>query len=267
MPLKTTVKPYLVDSHCHLDHLDLTPFNGSLHAAIEAAASMDVKKILCISVDIENIKAVLAIAEQYPNVYASVGLHPSHNDGEEMDVAVLRHYANHPKVIAIGETGLDYYYECTDQVLQKERFAKHIEVSQAMGKPLVIHTRKAVEDTLTMLREHRVTEGVFHCFTESLEMAEAGIEMGLYISFSGILTFKNAEPLRAIAKALPLERILVETDAPYLTPMPYRGKANCPGYTRLVAECLAELKGIAYPVVAEVTTHNFHRLFKLEESQ
>lgn len=261
------VSPYLVDSHCHLDRLDLSPFAGSLSAAIEAAASMEVKKILCISVDMENIKTVLAIAEQYPNVYASVGLHPSENEGEEVDVAVLRQYASHPKVIAIGETGLDYYYEFTDQKSQKERFAKHIEVAQATGKPLVIHTRKAVEDTLSMLKQHRVTEGVFHCFTESLEMAEAGIEMGLYISFSGILTFKNAEALRAVAKALPLERILVETDAPYLTPVPYRGKANCPGYTRLVAECLAELKGIAYPVVAEVTTRNFHNLFKPEGAQ
>jgi TatD DNase family protein len=251
----------LVDSHCHLDFLDLTPFGGSLERAIEAASLVDVKEILCISVSMENIPVVLKIAEQYPNVYASVGAHPSHNEGAEADFDTLVRYAAHPKVLAIGETGLDYHYDFTKESVQRERFVTHIKASQQTQKPLIIHTRKAEEDTLALLRAYQVSAGVFHCFTEGLSMAEAAIELGLYISFSGILTFKNAEPLREVARALPLERILVETDAPYLTPMPHRGKPNHPGYTRLVAECLAEIKGVSYETVAAATTANFHRLF------
>lgn len=256
---------YLVDSHCHLDLLDLSPFSGSLEAAIDAAVSLDVKKILCISVDLENIPNVLAIAAQFKHVYASVGLHPSHNQGEEATVQRILEFAQHEKVIAIGETGLDYHYDTTDRALQLTRFRTHIEASKITQKPLIIHTREAQEDTLRVLREEKVSAGVFHCFTESLEMAQQAIDLGLYISFSGILTFKNAENLREVARALPLERILVETDAPYLTPMPYRGKPNFPGYTRLVAECLADLKGLSYAEVSCITTQNFHQLFKLEE--
>ena len=255
----------LVDSHCHLDLLDLTPFEGSLDSALEAAAKLDVKKILCISVDLENIPKVIAIAERYPTVYASVGLHPSHNEGEEATVDRILQFADHPKVIAIGETGLDYHYDSTPRALQQERFRIHIEAAQKTGKPLIIHTRKAEDDTLSLLREHNVSEGVFHCFTEGLAMARAAIDLGLYISFSGILTFKSAQDLRDIAKVLPMDRILVETDAPYLTPIPYRGKPNFPGYTRLVAECLADVKGLSYPEVAQATTENFHRLFKIGE--
>jgi len=254
---------YLIDSHCHLDRLDLTPFDGSLERALAHAAELDVKKVLCISVDAANIKTVLEIAERYPNVYASVGQHPS-EDEPSLTVLQLIELAEHPKVIAIGETGLDYHYEFTSAHFQKERFVTHIEVAQKTDKPLIIHTRAAQEDTLSILRAYQVSKAVFHCFTESLEMAMAGIEMGLYISFSGILTFKNAESLREVAKQVPLERILVETDAPYLTPVPYRGKPNCPGYTRYVAELLAELKQIPYSTVAQQTTQNFCDLFQLE---
>jgi TatD DNase family protein len=254
---------YLVDSHCHLDLLDLAPFEGSLDRALEAAAAADVKKILCISVDMEKIPLIVGLAEKYPMVYASVGVHPSEDKGEEVDPIRLLEYAKHPKVIAIGETGLDYYYEFTDRSLQQQRFVQHIQVAQESNKPLIIHTRQAQEDTLAILQEHQVSQAVFHCFTEGIEMARQGLDLGLYISFSGILTFKNAAALREVARFVPLERILVETDAPYLTPVPYRGQPNYPGYTRLVAECLADLKGLTYPEVRSQTTANFHQLFKL----
>jgi TatD DNase family protein len=257
---------YLVDSHCHLDRLDLDAFGGSLANLISEAQKLDVKTILCIGIDLENAKAVTDIAQQFPNVYASIGLHPSENEGEEATVERLIELAQAPKVVAIGETGLDYHYEHTPKELQHERFNMHITAAQTLKKPLIIHTRKAQEDTLSILREHQVDSGVFHCFTEEYEMAKAGLDLGLYISFSGIITFKNAEDLRATVKKIPLERILVETDAPYLTPVPHRGKANFPGYTRFVAECIASLKGISYEEVAEVTTNNFMNLFNLNRS-
>ncbi len=252
--------PHLIDSHCHLDRLDLTPFEGSLDEVLHHAETLDVKHVLCVAVDRANIAKVMALAEQHPNVYATVGQHPSEEE-ESLSVDDLVVLAAHPKVIAIGETGLDYHYEATSRAFQKERFIAHIKAAERVSKPLVIHTRAAQDDTLEILREHQVSRAVFHCFTESLEMAEAALALGLYISFSGILTFKNAESLREVAKKIPLERILVETDAPYLTPVPFRGKPNCPGYTRYVAECLAEIKGIPYSVVAEKTTENFKALF------
>lgn len=257
--------PYLVDSHCHLDRLDLSPFEGSLEKALAFSETLDVKKVLCVSVDRGTMTRVFEIADQFPNVYASVGQHPSEEE-ETLRTTEFLELAKHPKVIAIGETGLDYHYEHTDKNFQKERFIAHILVGQRTNKPLIIHTRSAQEDTLSILTEYHVDRAVFHCFTESWEMAKAGLDMGLYISFSGILTFKNAESLREVAKKVPLDRILVETDAPYLTPVPYRGKPNCPGYTRYVAECLAELKGISYSEVAAHTTENFNRLFGLGDS-
>ncbi len=254
--------PILIDSHCHLDRLDLTPFEGSLDQALAHAATLDVKHVLCIGVDYAGLPRVLEIAEDYPNVYATVGQHPS-EDEASLSADQLFLLSQHPKVIGIGETGLDYHYEGNTKALQQERFITHIEVAHRSQKPLIIHTRAAQDDTLQILRDHQVSRAVFHCFTESLEMAKAGLDLGLYISFSGILTFKNAESLREVAKYVPLDRILVETDAPWLTPVPYRGKPNCPGYTRYVAELLAELKGIAYSEVALQTTKNFATLFKV----
>lgn len=254
---------YLVDSHCHLDRLDLGAFGGSLESLLQQAKKFDVQTVLCIGVDLENSKAVKKIAHDFANVYASIGLHPSENEGEEATIERLIDLATDDKVVAIGETGLDYHYEHTRQELQRERFIIHIKAAQKLKKPLIIHTRKAEQDTLQILKDHQVNSGVFHCFTENYEMAKAGIDLGLYISFSGIITFKNADSLRETVKKLPLDRILVETDAPYLTPVPYRGKANFPGYTRLVAECIAGLKGIKYEEVCEATTNNFMQLFNL----
>lgn len=257
---------YLVDSHCHLDMLDYEAFGGSLETLLKKAADeYQVKKFLCISVDMETVNQVKAIAHQFDNVYASVGLHPSENKGSEASIEQLIELATDPKVIAIGETGLDYHYDYNTKDLQQERFIKHIKAAQTLDKPLIIHTRKAEQDTLRIMREHHVNRGIFHCFTESYDMAKAGIDLGFYISFSGIITFKNADDLREVVKKIPLENMLVETDAPYLTPVPYRGKPNFPGYTRMVAECIASLKGISFEEVANVTTQNFLNLFNLKQ--
>lgn len=255
----------LIDSHCHLDHIDLGPFGGSFAAAIAAAKAMDVTRMICVSVDWETLPQVLQLAEQFPEVSASVGVHPTADDGVDPTVEMLVAKAQHPKVVAIGETGLDYYRAPTpaEVSVQQMRFRHHIRAAKLTQKPLIIHTRSARADTLRLLKEEANEAGVFHCFTEDWETAKAGLDLGLYISFSGIVTFKNAQALQEVAKKVPLDRLLVETDAPYLTPAPYRGQPNHPGYTRLVAECIASLRGIPYPEVCAATTENALRLFKL----
>lgn len=258
--------PFLVDSHCHLDRLDLTPFGGSFEAMLEASARLDVRHMLCVCIGVENFAEVLSYAERYSNVHASVGKHPDDLDGVEPSLDELIAWGSHPRVIAVGETGLDYFRQKGDLTWQQNRFRRHIQASIALKKPLIIHTREASIDTLQILREEGASRGVFHCFTESLEVAEAAIDLGFYISFSGIVTFKNAKALQAVAAQLPLERILVETDAPYLTPDPYRGKPNFPGNTHYVARCLAELKGIEYARLALATTTNFETLFGVKVS-
>ena len=226
-------------------------------------AQNQVSHALCISVELEKFPEVLALAEAYPNVYASVGVHPDHEDCTEPTVAELVALADHPKVVAIGETGLDYFRLTGDLEWQRERFRTHIRAARATRKPLVIHTRSAAEDTLRIMREEQAGEagGVMHCFTESLAVAEAAIAQGFYISFSGIVTFKNATTLREVAAAIPLERMLIETDSPYLAPVPYRGKTNQPGFVRYVAEEIARVRGITVEAVGEATTQNFFRLF------
>jgi TatD DNase family protein len=261
----------LVDSHCHLDMLDLTPYGGDLSKVIKEAEDIGVEHFLCIAVQLDKIPQLIAIAEQFPNVNLSVGVHPTDEPGETVITeADLLKYAVHPKVVAIGETGLDYYRledETAEKViaLQQERFRTHIRVSKQLQKPLIIHTRAAKEDTLRILREEKAETigGVLHCFTEDLDMALQGIELGFYVSFSGIITFKNAVALQETAKALPLDRILVETDSPYLAPVPFRGKSNVPAYVRYTAEYLAQLRGITFAEVAKQTTKNFYQLFKI----
>lgn len=251
----------LVDSHCHLNFPE---FRNNMPALRAAMQSEGVGHALCISVTLPDFPQVLAVAEAYDNFFASVGVHPDYEDEPEYSDEHLLELASHPKVVAIGETGLDYFRLQGDLEWQRERFRRHIRVAKQAQKPLVIHTRNAAEDTLRIMREEHAEEvgGVMHCFTESLEVAEAAIELGFYISFSGILTFKNALAIKEVAKALPLERILVETDSPYLAPVPYRGKTNQPAYVRYVAEELANLRGISYQEVEEATTANFFRLFK-----
>ena len=254
-----------IDSHCHIDFPELA---ARMPEILAKMAENKVTHALCVSVDLPDFPRVLALAEQYPHIYASVGVHPDYEDTPEPTVAQLVELADHPKVIAIGETGLDYYRLEGDLEWQRERFRTHIRASRETGKPLIIHTRAASEDTIRIMREEGAgtdkggVAGVMHCFTESLDVALAAVEMGFYISFSGIVTFKSAKDLQAVARALPLERILIETDSPYLAPVPYRGKMNEPGYVAHVAEYLADLKGVPLRDVAERTTDNFFNLFK-----
>lgn len=258
----------LVDSHCHLDRLDLTPFAGSLDNAIEAARLAGVERCLCVSINSQNQRAVIEIAEKYEHIHASVGVHPLYTKGESASVESLAKIAKHPKVVAIGETGLDYYYDAKSKQQQLDLFKTHIQAAVEVDLPLIIHTRDARQDTLDLLEREQASKvgGVLHCFTESLEMAEAAMEMGFYISFSGIVTFNNAENLREVAKAIPLDRILVETDSPYLTPKPYRGKPNSPRHVVQVAELIADLRGIEFEQLAKATSENYYRLFKIAET-
>ena len=255
-----------IDSHCHINFPELA---SRLPEIMQAMRDNGVTHALCVSVDLPDFPQVLALAEQYPHIYASVGVHPDYADTEEPTAEQLVQLSQHPKIIAIGETGLDYFRLKGDLEWQRERFRQHIRASRISGKPLIIHTRAAAEDTIRIMQEEGAgtnnggVAGVMHCFTESLEVALAAIEMGFYISFSGILTFKSAKDLQAVAKVLPIERILIETDSPYLAPIPHRGKTNEPAFVKHVGEFLADLKGLPVTQVQEVTSRNFFELFKL----
>lgn len=249
-----------IDSHCHINFPDLA---GKLPEIFDLMAANQVSHALCIGVELEKFPEIRALAEAHPNVYASVGVHPDHEDCTEPTTEELVALADHPRVVAIGETGLDYFRLTGDLEWQRERFRTHIRAARACRKPLVIHTRAAADDTLRIMREERAGEagGVMHCFTESLVVAEAAIELGFYISFSGIVTFKNAAALREVAAAIPLERMLIETDAPYLAPVPHRGQTNQPGFVKHVAEEIGRVRGISTEAVGDATTQNFFRLF------
>jgi TatD DNase family protein len=251
----------LVDSHCHLNFPDLVQ---NITAIREAMHENKVGHALCISVTLPDFPQVLALAEKYDNFFASVGVHPDYEAIEEPTVNQLIKLADHPKVVAIGETGLDYYRLTGDLAWQRERFRTHIRAAIQTRKPLVIHTRNAAEDTLRIMREEHAHQagGVMHCFVEDLEVAKQCIDLGFYISFSGIVTFKNALTIKEVAKHIPLDKILIETDSPYLAPVPYRGKTNQPSYVKHVAEEIAKLRDIPFEAVAEATTNNFFTLFK-----
>ena len=235
-----------------------------MDALRQSMQQQQVTHALCVSVTLSDFPQVLAVAEAHDNFYASVGVHPDYEDAGLVSVEELVALANHPKVIAIGETGLDYFRLTGDLEWQRDRFRTHIRAAIKADKPLIIHTRAAAEDTLRIMREENAQRigGVMHCFTESLDVAKQAIELGFYISFSGIVTFKNALALKDVAKAVPLERMLVETDSPYLAPVPYRGKTNQPAYVRYVAEEIASLRGISVEEVAAATTRNFFELFR-----
>ena len=256
---------YLIDSHCHLDRIDLSAFDGQLSQALEAAKALEVAQMICVSVDFETLPAILSIAQQHENIFASVGVHPTELNCIEPSIEQLIEQAKQSKVVAIGETGLDYYRlkEGDDRTIQHDRFRRHIQAARQINKPLIIHTRQAQDDTIRILKEESTGPGVFHCFTEDWAMAKRGLDLGMYISFSGIVTFKNANALREVVKQVPVDRLLVETDAPYLTPEPYRGKPNHPGLVRYVAELVAHLKGVSYEQLRDVTTQNVMDLFGL----
>lgn len=251
-----------VDSHCHLDFPDLI---DNIDQVLENMRANQVTHALCVGVELKTLPNVLMLANRHGNLFASVGVHPGYPEVANPDVAELVAQAQAPKVVAIGETGLDYHYQKGELEWQRERFRTHIRVAHATQRPLIIHTREAVEDTLMIMREESAGEvgGVMHCFTESLAMAKAALDMGFYISFSGIITFRNAADLRQVAQYVPSDRLLIETDSPYLAPVPFRGKTNQPAWVRYVAQCIAEVRGQPLAEIAEITTENFFRLFAL----
>lgn len=255
----------LVDSHCHLDRLDLAAHDGSLDTALAAARARGVGRFLCIGVSVDNATAVRQLAEAHADVYCSIGVHPLDlQPGCEPALDWLLGELAHPRVVAIGETGLDYHYQPEAASLQQAGFALHLEAARQTGKPVIVHTREARADTLAMLREADLPQaGVLHCFTEDWAMARVALDMGYYISLSGIVTFRNAAALREVARQVPADRLLVETDAPYLAPVPHRGRPNLPEYVRDVAEFLAGLRGVPFETLAAQTTANFERLFPL----
>ena len=251
-----------VDSHCHINFHELAENITDVLAKMQ---QNDVLNALCVSVNLADFPEVLALASQYPHIYASVGVHPDYEQVEEPTVARLVALAQHAKVVAIGETGLDYLRLTGDLEWQRERFRTHIRAARECAKPLIIHTRNAAEDTLRIMAEEGAADagGVLHCFTESWEVAQQALDMGFYISFSGIITFKSALQIKAVAQRVPLDRMLIETDSPYLAPVPFRGKLNQPGYVKHVAEEIALLRGISVAEVGLRTSENFARLFKL----
>lgn len=252
-----------IDSHCHLDRLDLSPYGGDFDAMLEAAARREVSKMLCVSIELEQFERMYAQIAPYAHILASVGVHPLNTGTEAVSTDTLVQLSQRERIVAIGETGLDYYYQNDTQAVQQESFRNHLRASAVTGLPTIVHTREAREDTLRLIRETGDVEvgGVLHCFTESLEMAKAALDLNYMISFSGIITFRNAVELREVVKQIPLERILIETDAPYLAPVPHRGKKNEPQYVVEVAQCVADLKGVRVEAVAEQSAINFHTLF------
>lgn len=252
----------LVDSHCHLNFPE---FTSNLPEILANMENNGVALALCVSVNLPDFQQIIALAESCPNIYASVGVHPDYEDAKEPTVEELAELANHPKVIAIGETGLDYFRLKGDLEWQRNRFRNHIRAAKLCEKPLIIHTREAAIDTLRIMEEEGASSvgGVMHCFTETLEVAEQAIAMNFHISFSGIVTFKKATLVKEVAQKIALERMLVETDSPYLAPTPFRGKTNQPAYVKHVAAEIAKLRGISEEELAEATTQNFARLFKV----
>jgi TatD DNase family protein len=254
-----------VDSHCHLDFPE---YAGQIPDILARMKEAQVNHAMCISVDMPDFPNVLALAESYPNLFATVGTHPDYEDTPEPTEDQLVDLAQHPKILAIGETGLDYYRmgdkTYSEMEWQRDRFRTHIRAAIKVQKPLIIHTRSASEDTIRIMKEEGASQvaGVMHCFTESLEVAKASMEQGFYISFSGIVTFKSAKDLQETCKQIPLERMLIETDSPYLAPIPNRGKTNEPSWVAHVAQFIADLKGISVEEVAKHTTNNFKTLFK-----
>ncbi len=257
----------LTDSHCHLDKIDLDPFNSDFSRMLDAAKDADVSQFLCVCIDIEHFPDVLKPAQDYSNIYCSVGVHPTHKESHIPSVDELIDLAQHEEVIAIGETGLDYFRcEDEDMTWQHDLFRTHIRAAIAMQKPLIIHTRAAKEDTIRILREENADQvgGVMHCFAEDWETAQKALDLNFYISFSGIVSFNSAKELQEVARLVPEDKFLIETDSPWLAPVPKRGKPNQPAYVKYVAEKMADLRGCSYEHIARVSTDNFNRLFNMQ---
>ncbi len=255
----------LIDSHCHLDRIDLKPYDNDFNNFMLDAKAKKIEHLLCISIDLETYPKMLNLVENHHNISVTVGVHPNAQEGVNPTLDELITLANNDKVIGIGETGLDYFRSEGDLEWQKQRFRDHIKVAKILNKPLIIHTREAKTDTLKILREENAEEvgGIIHCFTEDWDFAKAAMDLNFYISFSGIVTFNNTDVIKEVAKKMPANRILIETDSPYLAPIPFRGKPNYPLYVQYVAEQLATLRGVSFEEIAESTTNNFYELFNL----
>ena len=252
----------IVDSHCHIDRVDLDAFGGSIESMLAHACELSVNKFLCVCIDLEHFDQVHNLALEYPNIFSSVGVHPTETNCKDPSIEELLVYAKSDRVIAIGETGLDYFHVKKEEAdWQRDRFRRHIKASNESGKPMIIHMRDAKEDTIRILTEEKAEAGVMHCYSEDWETARAALDLGFYISFSGILTFNSAQSLREVAMKVPSERLLVETDSPYLTPSPFRGRPNSPAYTYYVVEKLAEIRNTSIDEMATNTTNNFNQLF------
>jgi TatD DNase family protein len=254
------------DSHCHLDRIPLDEFDDDFERLLQTIEAAGVSRMLCIGVDLESFAAMHRRILPYPHLFCSVGVHPDYIDASEPSVGRLCELAELDRVVAIGETGLDYFHQSGDLDWQRKRFVTHIEAARECGLPLIVHTRDARQDTLDILRRHRADEvgGVLHCFTEDWEMARAAIDLDFYISISGIVTFTQAQNVRDMARQIPLERLLIETDSPWLSPAPFRGKTNHPGRVGLVAQKLAEIRGESLQTLASATYANANRLFRLQ---
>ncbi len=258
-----------VDSHCHLDCIDLSDFDNNFDTLIQQTYDAGIEHMLCVSINLQKYPDMLDKVRNYSNISVSVGMHPMADETDDFSVEHLTELATDEKVVAIGETGLDYYYHKDKPQWQQERFRAHIQVAKQLNKPVVVHTRDAGDDTLKILSQENAEQcgGVIHCFTETQAFANQALEMGFMISISGIITFRNADVLREIAKTIPDDRLLIETDSPYLAPMPYRGKQNQPAYVQHVAETLAEVRNTSVEHIAEISRNNFYRLFNLATSK
>lgn len=252
-----------IDSHCHLDRIDLTPYHNDFSLFMHEAEHAGISAMLCIAIDLESFPAMSALVRPYSSVSMSVGVHPNVTEGDDPSVEQLIKLAEHKKVIAIGETGLDYFRSEGDLAWQHQRFRNHIRAARATKKPLIIHTREAGHDSLDVLAEESAQDvgGIIHCFAEDWAYAKKALDLNFYISFSGIVTFKNAKQIKDVAKKIPADRFLIETDSPYLAPVPYRGKPNYPIYVRYVAEELAALRAASVEDIARQSSENFYRLF------
>ncbi|WP_227368395.1 TatD family hydrolase [Halomonas sp. M20] len=258
-----------VDSHCHLDRLDLTNHSGDLNAALDAARARDVHQFLAIAVTLEDVEGLAKIARRHEDVVISAGVHPLHSVDSEPDIEAIKACAERFDVVAIGETGLDYHYDSISRETQFERFKRHLQAATELELPVIVHTRDAKQETLELIREHTdpAIGGVLHCFTEDVDMARQAVAQGFFISLSGIVTFRNANAIRELARVIPLDRLLIETDSPYLAPVPHRGKPNEPQWVVEVADCIARERGISLEEVAMQTTVNFYRLFRAAAPQ
>ncbi len=256
-----------IDSHCHLDRIDLNPYQNDFDLFMKEVENSKIDQMLCIAIDLESYPAMFKLVQDYDSISLSVGVHPNVQEGKDPSAEELITLGSHQKVIAIGETGLDYFRSTGDLEWQHQRFRNHIKAAKTLDKPLIIHTREAGHDSLDVLADEGADQvgGIIHCFTEDWDYAVKALDLGFYISFSGIVTFKNAQAIKEVAKKVPADRFLIETDSPYLAPVPFRGKPNYPTYVRYVAEHLAELRGCSVEDIARLSTDNFNTLFRLNQ--